>query len=543
MRGDGRITRRDAVISAACAAVGVRAAWSQPVGAPGDPSRADLPDVAVTRLVEQFMREFDIPGIAVALVRPGVPPLVRGFGVRTLGQPGLVDVHTVFAIASHSKAFLAACFALLVDEGRLDWDDPVVKYLPEFRMYDSAVTAMMTVRDLFVHRSGLPLGAGDLLQFPKSDRTREDILNALRFLKPVRGFRSGFAYDNSLYIVAGIVLERIAGIDWDRFVTQRIFEPLGMRDAVSNISRVRGENRAGRHARLGPPVRGLGRLQVIAPEETALAGPAGGINVSVSSIVPWLEVQLSRGVMHDGRRLWSAAQSDEMWRPQTITSSGPGPTAEMPQRAVLQAYALGWYVTDYRGRRMLWHRGTQLGQVGQIALLPEQGVGLVVYSNTEDAEPISGLRYALLDHALGAADHAGVAAYDWVAATRRNMAKAEAEVRSLVAGGDIKVPAGGPTLPLDNYAGRYRDPWYGDIVIARRGRRLAIDFTRTASFKGALEPFGIDTFRTRFAPEIEDAVVTFLIEDGEVTEIRMTALSPLADFSFDFQDLDFRPVR
>jgi len=526
-----KITRRDTLIAVAGGvSLGAHAVWAQHTAVPPGATHARVSDI-----VARFMREFQIPGIGIAIVRADRPAFVRGYGIRTLGQRGQIDVHTQFAIASNSKAFLSASFAMLVDEGKLGWEDPVVKHLPEFRMYDPAVTAMMTVRDLFVHRSGLPLGAGDLLQFPKSDRTREDILHALQYLKPARGFRAGYAYDNCLYIVAGIVLERVSGLDWDRFVTTRIFEPLGMQDAVSNVSLVR-TNHAGRHARLGPPVRGMGQLKVIATEETALTGPAGSINVSVAGIVPWLEVQIARGVLPDGRRLWSDAQSNEMWTPQTITESTPGPTRDMPQRPVMEGYALGWHVADYRGRRMIWHRGVHFGQITHTALMPEQGIGLVVYSNTEDPEPISGIRYALLDLELG------TPAFDWLAAARKAIAKTEAEVRTLVGGGDIKAPPGGPTLSLDHYAGRYRDPWYGDVVVARKDNGLAIDFTRTPIFKGILEPFGVDAFRTRFPTGAEDAVVTFGVSEGTVTGITMKALSPLADFSFDFTDLNFVPV-
>ena len=492
---------------------------------------------AIDEIVRHFMQAFGIPGAGVAIVAPDRPPIVRGYGVRRLGEAAPVDAHTQFAIASNSKAFLSGCLALLVDEGRLGWDDPVVRHLPEFRMYDPAVTAMMSVRDLLVHRSGLPLGAGDLMQFPRSDHTREDVLRALPHFKPATAFRSAYAYDNCLYIVAGILLERVSGLSWDRFVTERIFRPLGMADAVSNPTLALSANRAGRHARLGPPVIGMGVLEVITPDESDLIGPAGGISASLADIVPWLSVQLGRGTLADGRRLWSTAQADEMWTPQTLISSGPGPSADRPQRAVMQAYALGWGVSDYRGRRMLTHGGGLAGQASRTTLLPDQGVGFVVFSNSGDGEPVSGLRYALLDHLLG------VGGFDWVDSTRQTIAAAEAGVRELLGDGEFKAPDGGPSLPLDQYAGRYRDPWYGDILIGRAGDRLTIDFARTPVLKSRLEPFGADAFRTRFPRGTgEDAVVRFEVEQGRVTAVTMKALSPLADFSFDFHDLAFAPV-
>lgn len=508
------------------------------ISAPLRPAAATRVDeTRLDDIVESFMREFEIPGICIGIVLPDRAPVLRGFGVRTLGQPEPVDVNTSFAIASNSKAFLAACLALLVDDGKLRWEVPVVEYLPEFRMYDAAVTAMMTVCDLLVHRSGLPLGAGDLMQFPKTDHTEEDILRALPYFKPATGFRAGYAYDNCLYIVAGMLLERVSKLSWDEFVTQRIFEPLLMRDAVSNPTLVRAVNRAGRHGRLGPPVRGMGQVEVTEPRESSVLGPAGGINVSVAGSIPWLEVQLRRGALPDGRRLWSEAQSAEMWTPRTIIASGPGPTADVPQRSVMQGYALGWGVSDYRGRRMLSHSGGLAGQVTRTTLLPEQGIGLVVYSNSEESDAISGLRYALIDHLLGAP------AFDWPGAMKRSKQRAEAQVRDLLGDGDFKAPRGEASLPLQSYAGRYRDPWYGDVVVAHGGGQLRIDFRRTPAFKSALEPFGTDAFRTRFPRGAgEDAVVTFLLEQGRVVGATMKALSPLADFSFDFHHLHFSRI-
>lgn len=484
-------------------------------------------------IVARFMAEFEIPGAALALLLPSGSTTTRGYGVRTLGQSSPVDVFTQFAIGSTSKAFLAACLALLVDEGRLAWDDPIIKHLPEFAMYDPVVTAMMTVRDLLLHRSGLPLGAGDLMVFPRSLHTRDDVLHGLRFLKPTAGFRTGYNYDNILYIVAAIVLERVSGLGWDRFVKDRIFDPLGMTEAVSNQVSVKAANRAARHARLGPPSRGMGALEIIEADASAITGPAGGIVLSMCEIVPWLRVQLSRGILSGGSRLWSAHQSEEMWTPRTIIAGGPGPSAEAPDRAVMQGYALGWGVNDYRGNRMVTHGGLVAGQVSRAVLLPERNIGLFLCFNTEDGAPLSALRYAILDYLLG------IPAFDWIATTRKARAQAQEKMLKLAPAGDFDPPAGGPTLSLERYAGKYHDAWYGDVQVVRRDSGLFIDFVPTPLFKSVLEPFGVDTFRTRFPRGCEDAIVSFLIVDGAVKGIEMRALSPLADFSFDYHDLNF----
>jgi CubicO group peptidase (beta-lactamase class C family) len=506
-----------------------------PVGHP--PQAPQFDTAELDAIIGRFMQAFQLPGVALAVVGADGQAYARGYGVRVLGQPAAVDVQTSFAIASTSKAFLAACLAMLVDEGRLAWEDPVQRHLPEFALHDAAASAMMTVRDLLLHNSGLPPGAADLMQFPRSDHSAAEILAALRQFPLSAGFRSGYAYDNCLYLVAGMLLERVSGLSWDSFVTQRIFTPLGMTGAVPNPTLVSSDNRAGRHARLGPPIIGMGPLEQVTPDEAALIGPAGGINCSAAALLPWLRVQLGRGALADGLRLWSAAQAEQMWAARTLISSGPGPTVTQPQRPVLQAYALGWGVSDFRGRRMLTHGGALAGQTSRVTLLPEQGIGFALLTNSGDAEPLSGLRYAVLDYVLGVAGH------DWISSTRNTIDTAQAQVQALLGDGEFIVPDGAASLPLQRYAGRYRDAWYGEVQITCEDGTLGIAFSRTPALRSRLEPFGADSFRTRFARGVaEDAVLHFECVGGAVVQLTLRALSPLADFSFDYHDLLLLPV-
>ncbi len=501
---------------------------------------APLPiDAAVDAIVADFMRAFETPGVAVAIVRKGAAPWLKGYGVRAMGKAAPVDVHTRFGIASNSKAFTAAALAILVEEGKLGWDDALTTHLPEFRMADPAVTGMFTVRDLLVHRSGLPLGAGDLMYFPRSSADAAQVVRALQYLRPVRGFRTGYDYDNILYIVAGVLIERVSGTSWRQFVQTRLLTPLGMADAVPSLELLKTGNVAGRHARLGPPVRGVGPMQAIRPDESPLVDAGAGINASVTDIAKWLEVQLALGALPDGKRLWSKDSAAEMWQPQVIVSSSDGATDLNPARAVMAGYALGWQVQDYRGRRLVSHSGGLSGQVTQTALIPSAGVGVAVFSNVEDSVS-GGIRNAILDHLLGVTP-----AYDWVASyVARSRLARENAVAAMAEGGAAKPPEGGPSLPLAAYAGRYRDAWYGDIVVRVKASGLHIAFVPTPQFSSALEPWGADSFRTRMMPGAgEDAVVRFAVKDGKVVGVKMKALSPLADFSYDFHHLDFVPVR
>lgn len=488
----------------------------------------------VDRLVSAFMRAFDTPGVAVTIVRPGQPVLARGYGVRRMGHPDRVDADTLFGIASNTKAFVAAGIAMLVEAGKLGWDEPVIRYLPDFATSDPTITRLLTVRDLLCHRSGLPLGAGDLMQFPLSDHSRADIYHGLRYLPFARGFRSGYAYDNILYVVAGVLIERVTGMTYEDYMTTAVLRPLGMSRAVADRELVRDANVAGRHGRPGPPIIGVGPLKAVKADESAAGSPAGGNHASAREIALWLQTQLAHGVTPAGRRLWSEASTAEMWTPQVITRTTEGLTAEDPTRAVLWAYALGWNVADYRGHRLVAHSGGLTGQVTQTALLPDQGIGVAVLTNVDDRFSAQ-LRSALLDHALG------VPPFDWVGAAKRVQADNEAKARAAAGTGDFRAPPGGPSLPLAAYGGRYRDPWYGDIVVRADGDALRIDFTRTPIYKSRLEPFGPDTFRTRFTPGTEDAVVQFVIEGGRPARLKLHPLSPIADFSYDFQHLT--PVR
>ena len=493
-------------------------------------------DAEVAAIVDAFLSAFPLPGVGIALIRPGLPDLAAGYGVLELGRPSAVNAHSRFAIASNSKAFTAAALALLVEDGKLGWDDPVVRHLPEFRMYDPAVTQMMTVRDLLVHRSGLGLGEGDLMLFGTT-HTLDDILHGLAYLKPYRGFRSGYAYDNILYLVAGMLTERISGRKWEEFVTERLLRPLGMFESGASYGGVSGGNIAARHARMGPPVRGMGALKVIPAGRDDVIGSAGGIVTSPRDVLAWLHVQLAHGALPDGRRLWIEQQQTEMWTPQIITNSGPGSTPNDPAKPVLAAYALGWSVQDYRGHRLLSHGGLLDGQSTAHAMLPDLGYAVAVYTNQEERLVTAGLRNALLDFCIGSTKA------DWVAVTRGLIAEQEAEAVRTMGGGSPSAPAGGPSLALAAYAGRYRDPWFGEANITVADGRLRLNLMKAPAARTILDVWGQDAFRTRFANGWEDAVLTFTTGAGAVTGITAKPLSPLADFSYDYQDLYFTRVR
>ncbi len=492
----------------------------------------------VDRVVERARREFDVPGIAVAIVKDGTVVLAKGYGVRKLGEPAPVTAQSLFRIASNTKAFTTAALAMLVDEHKIRWDDAVTQHLPGFQMYDAYVTHEMTIRDLLTHRSGLGLGAGDLMFFPPSDIAQEEIVRRLRFIKPATSFRSAYAYDNLLYLVAGQVVGAVSGKSWDDFVKDRIFTPLGMSNTFVNTAALKsGKNVAIPHNSLA------GKLEALPQEDVDNNAPAGAIVSCVADLAKWMMLQLNGGMVGT-TRLFSRAQAREMWSGQTIL-----PIDELPQGVAaafvetqpnFHTYGLGWDLRDYRGKRLVGHNGMLSGYVSRTALIPELKLGIVVLTNQEATGAHNAIVNTVLDHYIGAAETDWVAAY----AARVKAAKAEGEAAVKKASGK-RNPNTRPALPLGSYAGRYRDAWYGDMRIEEKSGKLSIYFTHSPDLTGELEHWQYDTFVARWKNRSldADAYVTFTLKaDGTIDEVRMAAVSALTDFSFDFQDLLFRPV-
>src|SRR4051812_4144530 len=242
----------------------------------------------IDRFVADVMKTFEVPGISLAIVKDGHVLVAKGYGVKEMGKPALVDSDTKFGIASNTKLFTATALGILVEEGKIAWDRPVIDYLPAFRLSDPFVTSNMTIRDLLVHRSGLGLGAGDLLWWPLSTYNRKEIVQRLRYIPLATSFRSAYAYDNVLYLVAGELIEAVSGERWEDFVATRILKRVGMMSSnVRHSDAARGGNVATPHA----PVDG--RVRPIAPFTSDNTNPAGGINSNAEDMAKWMIVQLA----------------------------------------------------------------------------------------------------------------------------------------------------------------------------------------------------------------------------------------------------------
>jgi CubicO group peptidase (beta-lactamase class C family) len=491
--------------------------------------------------VESLRTKIGVPGMTVAIVENGQTTLARGFGVTQLGGTTKVDADTIFPTGSTGKAFTVAALATLVDAGKIGWDDKVIDHLPGFQMYDPWVTREITIRDLLVHRSGLGLGAGDLMFVPRGSISRAEAVKRLRYIKPATSFRSGYAYDNVLYMVAGQLIEEVSGQTWEDHVREHVLVPAGMTSSTSdNDRRFATGNRAFPHARASGRVRGTGALQMLNERDELgrAAAPAGGLAVSANDMSKWLALQLAHGKLPNGGTLFSEAAHAQMWKPEVLQPVSPRPESLKLAEPMFDAYALGWDVNDYRGAKVVSHGGAVLGFQTIVALLPDKNVGFAVEINSEDGEILLGLMYELLDHYLGFPSN------DWPERFATYKRDRLASAMKALEAPEAKPAKVGPSLPLARYAGTYADPWYGNIEVAVQGKSLTIDFKSTPRMGGRLEHWQYDTFITRFEDKtIEAAYVTFGLDaDGRVERVTMKPVSPLADFSYDYADLLFKPV-
>jgi CubicO group peptidase (beta-lactamase class C family) len=496
----------------------------------------DAPPPDLDAYVARVMKTLGVPGLSVAIIKDGKVVLAKGYGVRKLGDAIPVGADTLFGIGSNTKAFTTAALATLVDAGKISWDDPVYQRLPGFQMFDPYVSHEMTIRDLLTHRSGMGLGEGDLLFWPPSTYTRADIIYRLRFMKPASSFRSHYAYDNLLYMTAGQIIPAVTGTSWDDYVREHIFTPLGMTNTNTSTAAYKpGGDYAWPHSKVD------GKLQVVPFQNLDNVGPAGSINSSAVDMAKWVTVQLARGkIPNKDSRLFSEARSREMWSPQTIlpTREPNGPLAAL--HANFAAYGLGWALRDYHGRKLVAHTGGVSGFVSRVMLVPEENLGVVILTNAEEGGAFDSILFHVLDHYLA------LQPADWIAAFKAtdeaDQKEAEEVIKKQNAG---RAADSKPSLPLEKYSGVYTDPWYGPITIRIENGKLIFTMDHTPGAVADLQHWQYDTFKAHWRERtIEDAFVTFALNpDGSLHHFTMVAVSPLADFSFDYQDLYFTPQK
>jgi CubicO group peptidase (beta-lactamase class C family) len=492
--------------------------------APGPGTAQAGPLRGLDAYVTRSMAAWRVPGLALAVVRHDSVVLARGYGVRTLGRPDPVGPGTLFAIGSATKAFTAMAVAMLVDDGKLRWDDHAVLYLPGFELYDPYVTRELTVRDLLTHRSGL--AASDIIAY-LDGLSRDSALSRLRYVKPTWSFRSRFGYQNLMYLAAGQLTHRIAGPSWDEVIRRRIFAPLGMVSSNTSIAALEGlADVATPHAEVDDTVRPVPyfNLDVIAP--------AGSINSNIRDMAQWVRFQLAAGRVDD-RPLVSPAVFAETHTPQTVVPL-EGFWKSTAQEAHLLSYGLGWYLHDYRGRKVVQHGGNIDGMTALVALLPEERTGLVVLTNLEGNDLTYALMYRIFDAYLGGPTKDWSATY--LAADRELRGDARREQQEREA---RRVPGTAPSLALDRYTGTYTDSFAGEGTVRRDSTGMVFHYGRLVA---DLVHWHYDTFEAVWRHRrLGKSWITFTLDDrGRVDELR---IPDLVDFKRKPEPSDTAPGR
>lgn len=418
--------------------------------------------------IASAMKDWKMPGFAVAIVKNDSIVFSKGYGVRDIRTNEPVNEHTLFMIASCSKAFTTASLATLVDRGKIKWDDQVIKYLPSFQMYDTWVTKEMTIRDLVTHRSGLETFSGDILWLGSTYNSKEVIRRA-RFLKPTSSFRSRYGYQNIMFSVAGSIIPVITDTSWADYVKSHFFNPLGMNRSVTSISEMKSEgNFAFPHKIVKEkviPYNDFWSIETVAP--------AGAINSSVADMAQWLRLQLKKGKFGD-KQIFSEQQSNEMWSNQTAIGNAN--------------YGLGWFIRYWNGKKLLNHGGGMPGMISDVSIIPEENFGLVILSNTESGM-VTAIRNYIMEVFINKEPK------DWNKTMLDNWKKRiEGFEKEDKRREEVRVKDTKPSLTLDKYCGTYEDQMYGKAEVSLKEGKLFLQFLPSPFLRGELKHYHFDTF-------------------------------------------------
>jgi len=481
--------------------------------------------------VDAVITRYQLPGLAVGVIENGKVIYVRTVGELVAGSGRAVTPDTLFKIASNSKAMTTALLARLVAAGRIRWDDPVTKYLPAFRMYDPWVTQNMLVRDLLVHDSGLREGAGDLMLWPEPNRfTRNDIIAGLAWLKPQISFRSGYAYDNLMYVVAGEVAAAAGGASYEELLRREVFQPLGLSCRVGEWRHDAGDNVAQPHMHKDGRNIPIDEDGAVVPAITSAA--AGGIRCSLDDMLTWARNWLDPG---ERQLAWlSAEQRRPLW-----TAHTPMPLSKQRREwdhSHFYAYGYGWRLTDVDNVWSVSHTGTLSGMYSILSLLPDQRSGFVMLTNGEGGDARTVLGEVLLKHLISPAQHHGVAEY------------ADA-IAHEAAAPEHKVPDTSARKPLtaaeaSALLGVWRDPWFGEISVCPRGDAVRWTSAKSPLLTGRLMRVGTRTLIDWDDKRVDaEAWLDLSATKAASALLTMAKVDPQADFSFDYEDLAFKRER
>ncbi len=479
-------------------------------------------------------------GLSIGIVKNGKVLHAKGYGLTALKTNKNVTENTPFAIASNSKAFTSAALSILVDQGKLKWDDKVIDYIPEFKMYNEYVTNNFNIKDLLTHRSGLGLGVGDLMIFPNdSNFTIDDVLNSFQHFKPTSAFRTKFDYDNLLYLVAGELTARVSGQSWESFIAENILKPLGMKNSYASLSNIVDTSiLAAPHAFVENKLITLNTEK----SNTNINGAAGGIWSSAADMCQWLLLQLNKGKYGTdlSTMLFSEQQQQEMWKMHTPIPKQSDPNS--PFKSHFYGYGLGWFVSDFNGYLKIEHTGLIAGMASEVIIIPELELGIVLLNNSEKSGMLNGLiSYALLDKYLNL--NTGINWIEMAAGMqqqRGNMVDKETEIVWQEINSNKN-----KTYNKKNYIGVYKDNWFGKVEVFNNKGELWFKSYKSPRLNGKMYYYKDHTFAIKWEYQDmnADAFAIFSLDKNSKSKsIKMKGISRFIDFSFDFQDLNLKRV-
>ncbi len=469
----------------------------------GQAKPAADPLAGLPQYIEQVRVGWKIPGVAVGIVRNDSLIFARGFGVKVLGQGDSITPRTLFAIGSNSKSFTATAAAMLVDDGKLTWNDKVTKWLPGFQLYDQYVTRELTVRDVLSHRSGLGRRA-DALWYG-TDYSRAEILQRIRYLRPNAGFRTEMGYQNIMFLAAGEVVGRASGAGYDETIRKRIFAPLGM--TTSNLS---PKDLPSQGDVSTPHSIAKGVVKPIPWRNLDNVAPAGSINSNIVEMAQYLRMHLGNGT-YKGARLITAGNLNVTKTPH-VNTGGVGDSLSH-----FSGYGLGWVVQDYRGRRIAWHNGGIDGMLSEMWTIPEAGLGIVVLTNGSPHSAGPAIVWNIIDRFL-----LGQPSKDYLAEglKRSEAAMAAQAVREKQIEAE-RAKDSKPSLALGAYAGSYLDDLYGEITFVTSGDGLEF---RWQSSRAPMAHWQYNSFRTALPSGAETFVIFQVGRDGRVARVDIDGL-------------------
>ncbi len=459
--------------------------------------------------IEKAMEEWKVPGLAIAIVKDDKVIYNKGFGVRDINKKDRVDTNTLFAIASNTKAFTAHALGLLVQEGKISWDDPVLKYLPDFQLFDPEVTRKITIRDLLCHRSGLGTWAGDLIWWG-STYTRENVIDRIRFIKPVADFRTTYRYSNMMFLVAGQIIPKVTGSSWDDFLKERFFFPLQMRRTNTSVSEL---DLAGNVAL--PHTIQKGEVASVPYVNVDNSGPAGAINSCTADLVHWLRLQLANG-SYSGEQLVNTEIIAET-RKSHIMIPISAYAKKINHYSHLSTYALGWRLRDYQGRLIINHTGGLDGMYSYLGFMPDEHLGLVILTNLDNHSLQRALAYHVYDALLN------LDFQDW---SKRflDAFKEKAVKKEKVKSKKEKIEGTKPTHEKSDYLGTYTSRLYGEVEIYEQNRELRIRLSAHPKITGTIQHWQYNTFLVKWNDIVwdENFVYFDLDDQGGIKQFRMS---------------------